>query len=187
MSKEFKPSYDNVLACIEDNREAFKDKYYFNQMHREITKRRDIGEVEKKFGFELPHDSDSSNYIELDYDGNRVVMYCLENRQYISWSDDGKKPSNEWLYVIRFPTGAYYFGDHYPEEVFKAFFNELKEYKPKYSDTRNRTLYFSPDNAVVIHAVFKDIVKKYADKSAEEYKRQKAEKLRKELEALEND
>lgn len=180
-------SYENIISCLEDNRDAFKDKYYFNSLHKELSKRRDIAEVEKIFGFELPHDSESCIYIKLDYDGNHAVMYCLKDHKYISWSDDGKQPENEWLYVIGFPSGAYYFGDHYPKETFNAFFNELKEYKPKYSDTNNHVLYFSPENAITIHAVFEDIVKKYAELSAEEYKKQKAEKLRKELEELETE
>jgi len=62
--------------------------------------------------------------------------------RHISWSDDGKQPEDELLLVISFPTGAYIFGDDYPTEFFKEFFQELKTYNPKYTDTTNKTLYF---------------------------------------------
>lgn len=179
-------TYKNVLECLENNRETFEDKEYFDEIFNQLTKRQKIVELEELFGFNIPHSTMYPHYINLKYNGNEAIMFAKEGKS-ISWSDDGRQPSNEWLYIISFSTGAYYFGDHYPEETFNEFFNELKEYNPKYSDTRNRTLYFSPENAITIHAVFEDIVKKYAELSAEEYKKQKAEKLRKELEELENE
>lgn len=89
------------------------------------------------------------------------------------------------MLYIRFPTGAYIFGDHYAKELFNDFFDELKTFEPKYTDTMNSSLYFSMDKAGNFYNNFKKILNKYHDKNKEIYKKIRAEELRKELEKLE--
>ena len=103
----------------------------------------------------------------------------------ITWSDDGKQPKeNEYLYMLSFPTGAYIFGDHYPEELFREMFKELCEYDPKYKDTANKNLYFSPENAKNIHADIDSILVEYRRKDKEYSKQRRKEELEAELEKL---
>lgn len=103
----------------------------------------------------------------------------------ISWSDDGRQPDDEWLYCIGFSAGAYYFGDHYLTELFAKFWSELVELKPKYSDTANKNLYFSPENASLARKDFHRILEEYRCMVADDERRMRKEKLLKELEKLE--
>ena len=123
--------------------------------------------------------------------GNR---YCMRNREgiyffgegkgTISWEDNRKKPDNEWLYEVHFPTGAYIFGEHYPKELFNEFFEELKTYNPAFSDSHNSCLYFRPENAKAIFVAMPGILEKYHKRVAEDAKRMKIEQLKAELERL---
>jgi len=103
----------------------------------------------------------------------------------ITWSDDGKQPKeNEYLYMLSFPTGPYIFGNHYPQELFKEMFEELCGYNPKYKDTNNKNLYFSPENAKNIHADIDSILVEYRRKDKEYSKQRRKEELEAELEKL---
>lgn len=107
----------------------------------------------------------------------------------ISWSDDGVQPEEgETLYQLSFSTGAYIFGDHYPTSLFNEFFIELKSYKPKYSDTSNKCLYFDKHQAKFIHDAYPAILKRYREKVAQDKKcmelrkaEERVEELRKEI------
>lgn len=143
-------------------------------------------EIAQKFGivFGKPDPYGYSNFRVNEY--TRVILWS--DGCQISWSDNDEQPNDgELLYIISFPTGAYIFGQHYPTELFREFFKELKSYSPKYLDTANKTLYFSTDNAKVIHEAFPEILKKYQQRVAEDAKRIRKEKLMKELEQLEED
>ena len=141
-------------------------------------------ELYEKFGFRGNVDVLFDTYLKLS-EFEFLAKYGEKYRRTISWSDDGRQPDDEWLYVISFPTGPYIFGDDYPSNFFSVFFNELKTYGPKYIDTANKSLYFSYDNAYIIHDNFNEIFSKYKELSVIEYKKRKAERLRKELEELE--
>jgi hypothetical protein len=108
--------------------------------------------------------------------------------RYISWSDDGHQPMNEWLMSISFSTGAYIFGEDYEgqRQLFQDFFNELKTYKPDYSDTANHNLYWKLENAKPIFDEYADILKKYRDKNAAELKQREVTAMRKKLAELED-
>jgi ABC-type Zn uptake system ZnuABC Zn-binding protein ZnuA len=91
------------------------------------------------------------------------------------------------LFVIKFSTGSYIFGDDYhaQQDLFKKFFDELKTYKPNYSDTHNSGLYWTLNNSKEIVKNFKDIFTKYQDINKSELNQRKADRLRKELAKLE--
>lgn len=113
-----------------------------------------------------------------------IGMYG-KGRGEISWPDGGEQPNNEWLYVVKFPTGAYIFGEGYPTEVFNTFFNELKGFNPKYIDTANSALYFDGKNAGEVYSNLKDIYLKYKAEVQKELDRKRIAKLKAELEKLE--
>jgi hypothetical protein len=103
----------------------------------------------------------------------------------ISWSDDGRQPEKgERLYQLSFSTGAYIFGDHYPKELFNQFFVELKAYKPKYSDTNNKCLYFDKQQAKWVHDAYFSILKRYQSKSKQFRKIQQLQAAEDRVEAL---
>ena len=141
-------------------------------------------ELYGEFGFEGMGQYLYSDYVEVS-DYEFIAKYGKDYYRIISWSDDGRQPDNEWLYVISFPTGAYVFDSDYPKDTFNTFFNELKKYAPKYVDTANKSLYFSASNAKIAHNNFYEIFNKYKNLAAAENKKRRAEKLRKELEKLE--
>ncbi len=124
---------------------------------------------------------------EIDIDNLKDGMYVRKwcEGDEISWNDSKNKPEvGEILFSIRFPTGAYIFGDYYPKELFNDFFNELKDYKPDYSDSMNHCLYFKIENAREIFKNYNNVLKKYRELSVEEHKKHKIKKLKKELEEL---
>jgi hypothetical protein len=147
--------------------------------------------VSEKFG--IPLQDVKNNYHQWLKVGNcwddyMVLGYYGEglNRS-ISWSDDDRQPKNEWLLYISFPTGAFIFGDSYPTATFKMFWDELKAFGPKYSDTANHGLYFTEKNAKAVYDDFYILFDKYKALVSEELKAQRKEKLLKELEELSND
>lgn len=141
-------------------------------------------ELKEKYGLDLdPKSITNINWNKLgDY-----ISICHYGKKYnrkISWSDDGSQPEDELLLNISFPTGGYIFGQDYPREFFQKFFNELKTYNPKYSDTTNKCLYFSMDNAGKIFNKFPSILKKYYEENKIDYKKRQIKKKKEELNKL---
>lgn len=117
----------------------------------------DISEI---FGITIPkYNSHGDGYYKI-FDNAHIAKYGSHNRR-VSWSDYDRQPDNEWLYVLSFPIGAYIFDESYPTTTFNKFFNELKTFEPKYVDTVNNVLYFSYDNAKVVHNKYDEIFIKY--------------------------
>ena len=141
-------------------------------------------ELYEEFGFGGIDQYLYSDYVKVS-DYEFIAKYGKDCNYTIAWSDDGRQPDDEWLYVISFPAGAYVLGDYYPKDTFNTFFNELKKFVPKYIDTENHSLYFSVSNAKIAHNNFYEIFNKYKNLAAAENKKRRAEKLRKELEELE--
>lgn len=113
-----------------------------------------------------------------------IGLFGEKYRRTISWSDDGRQPEDELLLRICFSTGAYIFGDDYPQELFKTFFDEVKTYQPKYTDTTNKILYFSMDNAAKIFNGFKEILNKYYELDKRDKKIRQIKKLQSQLNIL---
>lgn len=136
------------------------------------------------FGLEIrPNTIRSLSYNRIN-EYISIGMWGEKYKRTISWSDDNRQPDDELLLEISFPTGAYIFGQDYPKELFSKFFNELKSYNPKYTDTTNKNLYFSMDNAKDVFNDFDSIYKKYREMNKEESIKRKIENLESELEKL---
>ena len=175
--------YKKILKAVEGSVEVIEDRRYTDNLIYGLENRIKIQEIGKIFGIkDLPQDAKAS-FIKIP-EKHANIMFYKEGDYYISWSDDDRQPSDEYLYCISFPTGAYIFGEHYPEEVFNDFFEELRKYNPKYSDTQNHNLYFSPETAFKIHHDFEAIYKEYAEKSSVAYKESRKEALKKQLAQL---
>lgn len=115
-------------------------------------------------------------------------MIKMSEGRTIGWEDNDKVPEEgEWLYKIGFTTGAYIFGQHYPQSLFKEFFNELKDLNPKYCDTANKSLYFSFENAKEAYEAYPEILKKYKNRVQADKKRMELEETKKKLKALEEE
>jgi len=190
MTNKKKQAYKDILKAVGKNEDHLSDGYYVRDLKEKLEKRIKIQEICELFNIsDLAEDSRSPSYIQIE-EHTRVIIHFKEGNGYkIAWSDDDRQPEEEYLYLISFSTGAYIFGntysDFYPQELFQEFFNELKSYEPKYIDTANKSLYFSPEKACIIHEKYKDIFKKYQNRVSDEYKRLKAQKLRNELAKLE--
>lgn len=141
---------------------------------------------EEAFGFKLQNRGGGHYGVPDAFDDWSLVLYFNEEgERKISWSDDGRQPENEWLYVISFGTGAYIFGQSYPEETFRSFFTELKQFEPKYCDTANKSLYFTPDKAKAVHESFWEIFNRHKAMVEGELKKKRKAKLLEELKTLE--
>ena len=107
------------------------------------------------------------------------------HRRTISWSDNGEQPDNEWLYKIGFPEGSYVFhSGHYLQDLFQEFFEELKQYNPKFIDTANKSLYFDYNSAKTIVGEWREIFNKYKSKTSEYVKQKEIDDLEKKLNIL---
>lgn len=153
--------------------------------------------VSERFG--IPLQSVTNNHagwlkVGKRYDDFMTLGKFGENYgRTISWSDSGKQPrkTGEWLLTVRFPTGAYIFGEggmfdkSYPVKTFNAFWDELKAFSPKFCDTANHCLYFTDDVASVVYENFYILFDKYQALVRDEMKEQQKQKLRDELARLE--
>lgn len=150
---------NEMVKLYESNKEQYKDiGLRFQPCIYSLQRQL---EVEQEFGFKFEGANGAYEWFKVD-----------------KWDD-------EWLLLIKFPTGAYIFGDSYPEKTFKTFFDELKSYKPKYLDSVNKCLYFDKSTAKDVIGDYKSIFKKYQGMVAEEVKQQKISKLQAELKRLE--
>lgn len=142
-------------------------------------------EKEEEFGIPLIRAGDGHFSVVGAYNvWSRVLYFSDENERSISWSDDDRQPENEWLYVVSFGSGPYIFGGDYPQETFKSFFLELKEFGAKYCDTANSCLYFTPDKAKAVHGAFWEIFNRHKAMVEGELNKKRKEDLLKELKKL---
>ena len=142
-------------------------------------------EIQESFGINLTGCYDySATYFKVG-DNRYIAKYGKKYNRTISWSEDGKQPEDEWLLAITYPTGAYIFGEDYQTETFKQYFDELKEFEPKYVDTVNHCLYYTADKAKAVYDKIGEIYKKYRAGAEDNRKESKIQALRKQLEELE--
>jgi len=181
-NKKVEQAYDEILKVIE----KYKDICVF-----------DITELRRKsknhlFGLKLKEEFNLGIDPLIVYNSDWVVVDSYRfigwwgskyNRQ-ISWSDDGRQPENELLLQICFPTGAYIFGDDYPQKLFQEFFLELKSYNPDYIDTHNSCLYFKVEKAAKVFNSFGLILEKYHKINKQDSKKRQIQKLEEELKKL---
>ena len=175
-------AYKEILSILEKHQELLKGDHQVD-IAGKLKNRIKVQELSDEFGINLPPDSNPTWCRLGEYAA--IGLFGEEYNRTISWSDDGEQPNNERLYRICFPTGAYIFGQSYPTNTFELFFEELKSYNPKYTDSHNSTLYFTKDTAKAVHENFKAIFDKYRDTVSDEVKEQKIESLKQELSRLE--
>lgn len=148
--------------------------------------------LKHEYGFDINPDNiddwNSRTYQQLGrYDYIKLVNFKENTNMSISWEDNGLQPKNEVLLKINFPTGAYIFDhDVYDIETFDLFFEELKSYVYKYIDSTNHSIYYPIEIASKVFNEFGDIFKKYMGIFIDKQKKMKVERLKKELNLLEN-
>ena len=180
--KETKKAYEEIIDVIS----KYKDlvNFDYNDLERKSKYHLFGIELKEQYGLNIePKDIYSLDWNKFG-EYMSIGLFGEKYRRTISWSDDGKQPEDELLLQLSFSTGAYIFGEDYPQEFFQRFFKELKSYNPKYSDTNNKNLYFTLDSAKTIFNEFPEILKKYRQENKEDFKRRQIEKLQKELDKL---
>ena len=116
---------------------------------------------------------------------NRIIAwYGDKYNRSISYPVNGNQPKNELLLCIKFPTGAYIFGEDFPENIFNNFFNSLKAYKPDYADYENKSLFWKIENSEKIFNAYPSIYETYRKQSCRESIDNKIALLEKELSIL---
>ena len=182
----------NISSVIESILENVRQYYreegyteYLGDIEEYLEKEYRRAKLSEEFRIQLQRYNFEYTYCKLFGPADQsIALYGKDHRRTISWSDDGRQPENEWLYCVSFPSGAYFFGNSYPEEHFNAMFEELKGFGPKYSDTTNHNLYFDSSNAKGVHQQLPEIVKKYRDTLKEFEQTKEIENLEKRLQEL---
>lgn len=195
--KKWKKAYTEILDAT-DNYQDFDNLFGFRDIRDIRSSAKDhllLIEWYENYGLKLDHDNKPyshnhikySEYIHFDYFRDAEAEKERGSGRFISWSDDGRQLKHEWLFGISFPTGAYIFGDDYKgqQQLFQDFIQELKGFKPDYSDTVNKSFYWKLENAKSIFEKFNTILQKYRDRNHSEFNARKAERLREELAKLE--
>lgn len=177
-------SYNEILNVL-NKHDDLLNKNYSIDIRSRLKSLIKSQEIANKFNIDLGYGAfeGSDTYVKLG-DYSHIAHYSKEFNRTISWSDDGRQPENEWLYVISFPTGAYIFGEDYPVSIFNDFFVELKSYNPKYSDTHNNNLYYCEKTASEVHSRFKEILEKYRLLAKDEIKQIRIKELENKLSKL---
>ena len=182
----------NILNEISDNKDDL-----LKDIKEKIENRLKVIDWKEKYNIDIPIDTDlTRNYFKMsNYYGDLYFSYYNDAKEehesgrggkYISWSDDGSQPLNEWLLCISFATGAYIFGDDYPVNIFQDYFNELKTLNHKFIDSSNHCIYWTLEEAGNVLTQLPIIVKKYVELNKEDFKNRKIKKLKDELSKLEN-
>lgn len=175
-------AYEDIINTINKYSHIlnFSTDVMVQDLFREHIKRLNIS---KLFEIMIPNGVGYNDWYRLsEYEFIGLYNYLRT----IPYSDNDTQPNNEYLYTISFLSGAYMFGEDYNTTFFNSFFNELKSFNPKFYDTSNNALYFSPDNAKLIHAAFPNILKKYKDQNKIEQNLNRIRKLESELNKLKN-
>lgn len=186
-------TYEKIIKDLSKYTEEFREDYDFNRFLSHCENMEALYNLSEEFGIDFSTWCEkhvTSGYLVKGWNGAHDDQHMIKmcGGRTISWEDDGKVPENgEWLYKISFSTGAYIFGQHYPQQLFKEFFNELKSLSPKYCDTANSALYFSSENASEAYEAYPKILKKYKDKIEADKKRIELEETKKKLKALEEE
>ena len=174
-------AYKEILGVLDKHKKLLKDDYTID-IASKINDRILLQEISEEFGISIKSDC-NPNWCKLsEYES--IGVFGKDHRRTIGCSDNGKQPKNERLYSISFSTGPYIFGGSYPENTFRSFFNELKGYGAKYIDTINSKLYFTSENASLVHNDFKSIFDKHRKLAANEEKEQRVKLLEEELTKL---
>lgn len=194
----WKKAYTKQLKATEPYADEFASKYSFDDIRDLRNSAKNhlmLIDWYEKYGLKLSHDYKPydynyfsvRDYVTFNHFGDALKDKNNGSGRYISWSDDGRQPTNEWLLNISFSTGAYIFGDDYngQQELFQDFIKELKDFKPDYSDTTNKSFYWKLETAKPVFEAFDTILQKYRERNKSEFNKRKAKKLRRELEDLE--
>lgn len=194
--KIWRDAYQSILEVCEkypefDNKFGFRD---IDDMWMAAKNHLLLIEWYEKYGLKVDHDSrpysrgfcSAGEYRTFSKFGDAVADKDAGSGKFISWPDDGRQPKNEWLFIVCFPTGAYIFGKDYDgqRQFFQDFFDELKSYKPDYSDSHNNCLYWKLENARSIYKAFYSILQKYQERNKAEHNQREAARLRKRLAEL---
>ncbi len=175
--------YQEIYDVLYKHKDLFKSDPYIDILPR-VRNRIKLQGLSKAFGIDVPPDS-NPEWINLN-EYISIGLFGEKHNRTISCSDDDRQPEDEHLLRISFPTGPYIFHrNEYCEQTFKVFFDELKSYGPKYSDTNNKALYFSSDTAQAVYNAFNGILKKHQAKVVDELKQKEIAALKKKLEKLE--
>lgn len=195
--KLWKKAYQGILEVCEKYRD-FDNKYSFrdiDDMQNAARGHLMLVDWYEKYGLKIDHGHNphKQNWVNTGEYTAFSRFYDAEadkangSGRFISWSDDGRQPNNEWLFIIGFSTGAYIFGYDYEgqQQLFQDFIGRLKSYKPDYSDTVNKSFYWKLENAKPIYDDFGSVLREYREKNRQELDKRKAEKLREQLAELE--
>ena len=179
-----KAHYKKIISSIKKN----KDICFFDtdMLERQAKGHLFCLELKEVYGLNLQEESlNYSDWIKIRCNLDcHIVTFTDTNGKKISIPDFGEQPKNETLLKISFSTGAYIFGQDYPTGTFNKFFNELNSYNPKYSDSRNRDLYFELSKSKDVFNNLMEIYKKYLPLAEKEVLEVKRAKLQSELDKL---
>lgn len=174
---------EKLLADLKKHADVIENNLIMKDWPRLLKEMIAVQKISEEFDIPIPSYYCNTDWIDLSYH-HHISVYGGERK--ICSPDNGIQPQEgERLYRMCFPTGAYTLGAEYPTQTFKAFFEELKSYQPKYVDSNNSSLYFTADKAGAAYKAFPRLLEKYKEQAEAEVKQKKIEKLQAELAKLE--
>lgn len=195
--RRWKEAYNDILKVCKKY-DQFKTKYDSSfgdiyDMKQKAQNHLMLIDWYEKYGLRIAHEYKPASQDYLRIDDHRYISYYNDAQRekdsgkggrYISWSDDGRQPKNEWLFNIWFSTGAYIFGEDYPKEFFQKFFDELTSYEPDFTDRHNNSLYWRLENAKDVYDNYPAILEKYRKQNQEDRKQREIKLMEKKLAAM---
>ena len=179
-----KKAYKELLSLLKKYKDVYT--YEIRNIESKVEAYLFWLEIKETYGLNLnPEEPRSKDYHTFG-DHRFIGMWGEKFRRTISWSVDDRQPEDEMLLDISFPTGAYIFGQDYPQSIFQRFWLELKSFNPDYIDEVNHCLYWKIENAKDVFNSFDSVLKKYHKINEEDSKTRKIETLKKQLQELEN-
>jgi hypothetical protein len=193
--KKWKKAYTEILNVCKKypgfNIHGFND---IDTMAKEAKKHLMLIEWYEKYKIKVAHNDCYDGNINLNRFSSIILFMDAEKckkehyGRSISYPDDGRQPVDGWYYVIKFPTGAFIFGEDYDYqiELFKKLIKEIKGYSPDHCDTVNNCFYWKIENCKKIFDNFPSIIEKYYKINQSERQEREVKKLEAKLEQAKN-
>lgn len=177
-------SYRLLLADLDNHAEAMKHDRDYERFRRLVEDKAFTRSLIEEHGWALPDYTVLSGSRWVEISDNLAAAPFKEGS--ISWPDDDRQPSGEYLLCLRFSTGAYFFGEDYPTDLFQEFWRELVTLGPEYTDTQNHCLYFTPERGGVVTQRLGPLVSEYRRRYEGQKTQRRIEQLKAEIVKLES-
>lgn len=180
-----------------DSQTLYKYKDVYKELEKMLKKHKNLPQLSNiacQINHILEHCKQYEKWGVNYYDWERSAnQFCNANLvKMLPYSNEYKKNqalgTDREYFLIWFPTGAFFFGDEYHNDLFCEFFNKLVEItQPFYVDEINHELYYTEGNAGKANDAVEPLYKEYKEKYKLLEKERKIQELKEQLTEMEKD